>query len=72
MGVPVGSTAGLNQCEPVNLQFGQADEINEKTPYYFSMAFPALFPDGRGDISASNHVHGFTTIRTSIVIITPG
>ena len=66
MGVPVGSAAGLNECEPVNLQFGQADKINEKTPYYFSMAFPALFPDGLGDISAPNHVHGFATSGTSI------
>ena len=66
MGVPVGSAAGLNECEPVNLQFGQTDKINETTPYYFSMAFPALFPDGRGDISAPNHVHGFATSGTSI------
>jgi len=66
MGVPVRSAAGLNECEPVNLQFGQTDKINETTPYYFSMAFPALFPDGRGDISAPNHVHGFATSGTSI------
>ena len=45
----------------VIMQVGQEDKVREDTPWYWTMAFPWLFPDGCGDISAPCRAHGFQT-----------
>lgn len=57
----VGRGERADDVARVNLQVGQEDKVREDTPWYWTMAFPWLFPDGCGDISAPSRVHGFQT-----------
>ena len=47
--------AAGSESSPVDMTVTQADKADEhRTPYFWTMAYPWLFPDGKGDITQPN------------------